>query len=166
LPLPLTEASLAHTIERVRAVQDFLGRPLIIENPSSYLQFHASRIPEAEFLARLATATGCGLLLDVNNVHVSSFNLGLDPLHYLEMLPVDHIVQVHLAGPSDHGTHLIDTHDHPVPAAVWQLYADVCRRCGPLATLLEWDARIPPFGELLAELAKAKLVREQTALAA
>lgn len=166
LPMPLTEASLTHTAERVCAVQDFLGRPLVIENPSTYLQFAASRIPEAEFLARLATATGCGLLLDVNNVHVSSFNHGLDPLEYLERVPVDHIVQIHLAGPSDHGTHLIDTHDHPVPDAVWPLYARACERCGPVATLLEWDANIPPFTELLAELGKAKQVREAIALAA
>jgi uncharacterized protein (UPF0276 family) len=166
LPLPLTEASLAHTSDRVRAVQDFLGRPLLIENPSTYLQFAASRMPEAEFLARLAEATGCGLLLDINNIHVSSFNHGLDPHDYLETLPVDHIVQMHLAGPSDHGTHLIDTHDHPVPDAVWDLYARACERCGPVATLLEWDASIPAFTELLAELAKAKLVREANALAA
>jgi uncharacterized protein (UPF0276 family) len=123
-------------------------------------------MPEAEFLARLAVATSCGLLLDVNNVHVSSFNHDLDPSDYLETLPMDHIVQIHLAGPSDHGTHLIDTHDHPVPEAVWGLYARACERCGPVATLLEWDVRIPSFTELVAELAKARLVREDVALAA
>ncbi|MEI9927234.1 MAG: DUF692 domain-containing protein [Sphingomonas sp.] len=159
LPMPLTEASLGHTADRVRAVQDLLGRPLVVENPSSYLEFRASEIPECEFLARLAESTGCGLLLDVNNVHVSAFNHGFDPIAYIDALPADHIVQIHLAGPSDHGTHLIDTHDAPVPDAVWLLYARAWERCGPIATLLEWDANIPPFADLLAELTKARAVR-------
>jgi uncharacterized protein (UPF0276 family) len=163
LPLPLTDESIAHVAGRVRWVQDYLGRPLIVENPSSYLQFHASRMPEQEFLGRLAEATGCGLLLDVNNVHVSAFNHGLDPLAYIDAIPADHVVQMHLAGPSDHGTHLIDTHDSPVPDAVWPLYARAWERCGPVATLLEWDARVPPFEELVAELAKAKAVRARLA---
>jgi len=160
LPMPLTEQGLRHTADRVLAVQDFLGRPLILENPSTYLEFVASQMPEWEFLARLTELTGCGLLLDVNNVHVSAFNHNYDPLAYIDALPADHVVQIHLAGPSDHGTHLIDTHDSPVPDAVWPLYARVWERCGPVATLLEWDASIPPFDELLAELAKAKRVRE------
>jgi len=160
LPMPLTEQGLRHTADRVLAVQDFLGRPLILENPSTYLEFVASQMPEWEFLARLTELTGCGLLLDVNNVHVSAFNHGYDPLAYIDALPADHIVQIHLAGPSDHGTHLIDTHDSPVADAVWPLYARAWERCGPIATLLEWDASIPPFEELLAELAKAKRVRE------
>ncbi len=161
LPMPLTEASLAHAADRVAAVQEWLGRPLIVENPSSYLQFTSSQMPEQEFLARLCERTGCGLLLDVNNVHVSCYNHGLDPLAYIDALPADHIVQMHLAGPSDHGTHLIDTHDHPVPDAVWPLYARAWERCGPVATLLEWDAQIPPFAELLAELDKARAVRAE-----
>ena len=160
LPMPLTEQALRHTADRVLAVQDYLGRPLILENPSTYLEFVASQMPEWEFLARLAELTGCGLLLDVNNVHVSAFNHGYDPLAYIDALPADHIVQIHLAGPSDHGTHLIDTHDSPVPDAVWPLYVRAWEHCGPVATLLEWDASIPPFEELLAELAKAKRVRE------
>ncbi|HWU96446.1 MAG TPA: DUF692 domain-containing protein [Sphingomonas sp.] len=166
LPLPLTEAALAHVADRVRAVQDFLGRPLIVENPSTYLEFRASQMPEAEFLARLCERTGCGLLLDVNNVHVSSFNHALDPLDYLDAIPADHVVQVHLAGPSDHGTHLIDTHDAPVPDAVWPLYAHVWERCGPVATMVEWDASIPAFDVVAAELAKARRVREGLPLAA
>ena len=166
LPLPLTEAALTHVAERVRAVQDFLGRPLIVENPSTYLQFRASQMPEAEFLARLCDLTGCGLLLDVNNVHVSSFNHALDPLAYLEAIPAEHVVQVHLAGPSDHGTHLIDTHDAPVPDAVWPLYARVWERCGPVATMVEWDASIPAFEVVAAELGKARRVREGLPLAA
>lgn len=166
LPMPLTEESLAHVSERVRAVQDFLGRPLILENPSTYLEFAASMMPEQEFLGRLAEDTGCGLLLDVNNIHVSAFNHGFDPLAYIDAIPAHHVVQVHLAGPSDQGTHLIDTHDSPVPDAVWPLYARVWERCGPVATLLEWDARIPPFADLVAELAKARAVREGLAIAA
>ncbi len=166
LPLPLTEAALDHVADRVLAVQDFLGRPLIVENPSTYLEFRASQMPEAEFLARLCERTGCGLLLDVNNVHVSSFNHALDPLDYLDAIPAEHVVQVHLAGPSDHGTHLIDTHDAPVPDAVWPLYAHVWQRCGPVATMVEWDANIPPFDEVAAELAKARRVREGLPLAA
>ncbi len=166
LPMPLTEAALAHVADRVARVQDFLGRPLIVENPSTYLEFRASQMPEAEFLARLCEATGCGLLLDVNNVHVSSFNHAQDPLAYLEAIPAAHVVQVHLAGPSDHGTHLIDTHDAPVPDAVWPLYARVWERCGPVATMVEWDAAIPEFEVVAAELVKARRVREGLPLAA
>jgi uncharacterized protein (UPF0276 family) len=160
LPMPLTEESLGHVAERVMAVQDRLGRPLVLENPSTYLEFQASSMPEWEFLARLAERTSCGLLLDVNNVHVSAFNHGFDPLAYIDALPADHVVQIHLAGPSDHGTHLIDTHDSPVPDAVWPLYARAWERCGPLATMIEWDADIPPFETLVAELEKAKRVRQ------
>ena len=164
LPMPLTQESLDHVAERVDRVQAFLGRPLILENPSTYLEFSASQMPEWEFIARLATRTGCGLLLDVNNVHVSCFNHGLDSLEYIDGIPASHVVQMHLAGPSDYGTHLIDTHDGPVPDAVWALYAHAWERCGPVATLLEWDANIPPFADLLAELAKAKAVRAALAL--
>lgn len=166
LPMPLTEAALDHVSDRVRAVQDFLGRPLIVENPSTYLEFRASEMPEAEFLARLCEATGCGLLLDANNVHVSSFNHTHDPLDYLAAIPAEHVVQVHLAGPSDHGTHLIDTHDAPVPDAVWPLYARIWERCGPVATMVEWDANIPAFDVVAAELARARRVREGLPLAA
>jgi hypothetical protein len=156
LPMPLTECSLAHVADRVRAVQDYLGRPLILENPSSYLEFCVSEMPEWEFLARLADDTGCGLLLDVNNVYVSAVNHGFDPVTYINQLPDQSIVQVHLAGPSDHGTHLVDTHDHPVPDQVWPLYALAQHHTGGVATLLEWDANIPPFPDLVTELTKAR----------
>lgn len=159
LPMPLTEAALAHVADRVKAVQDYLGRPLIVENASTYLEFRASSIPEPEFIARLTEASGCGLLLDVNNVYVSARNHGFDPVAYIETIPADRIVQMHLAGPTDHGDYLIDTHDHPVPDAVWPLYALAQRRCGGAATLLEWDAEIPPWDELVAELSKAKEFR-------
>jgi uncharacterized protein len=159
LPVPLTDESLAHVAARVDAVQDFLGRVLVLENPSTYLEFSVSTIPEWEFLARLAEKTGCGLLVDVNNVHVSAFNHGFDAVAYLEALPTRSIVQVHVAGGTHCGTHVIDTHNQPAPAEVWPLYALVHERTGGVATLLEWDADIPPFGELVAELANAAAVR-------
>jgi len=159
LPLPLTEEALAHVANRVRAVQDFLGRPLILENPSSYVEFRVSAMPEWEFLGRLADITGCGLLLDVNNVHVGAVNHGFDACHYIESIPADAVVQMHLAGHTDRGTHLIDTHDHPVAEPVWRLYALAQGLMPQVSTLLEWDAKIPSYGELLDELAKAKAVR-------
>lgn len=156
LPLPLDEASLLHVAARVHQVQDFLGRPLILENPSTYVEFASSSMPEWEFLGRLAEDTGCGLLLDVNNVYVSAHNHGYDAAHYIGQLPHRHIVQIHLAGPTDCGEVLIDTHDAPVPAAVWRLYALAQRLTGGVSALLEWDANIPPYPQLLAELAKAR----------
>jgi uncharacterized protein len=161
LPMPLTEASLAHVVGRIREVQDRLGRPLILENPSSYLQFAGPQMPECEFIARMAEEADCGLLLDVNNVHVSAFNHGFDAVAYIEAIPAERVVQVHLAGPKDCGTHLLDTHDSPVLEPVWDLYALAIARTGGVSTLLEWDADIPPWGELLAELAKARAVRER-----
>jgi uncharacterized protein len=159
LPMPLTEESLAHVIDRVHATQDYLGRPLILENPSTYLEFCASDIPEWEFLGRLTEATGCGLLLDVNNAYVSATNHGYDAAAYIAAIPGDRVVQMHLAGHTNCGTHLIDTHDHPVAAAVWPLYVQAQAHTGGTATLLEWDASIPTFDELLAELRKAKAAR-------
>jgi uncharacterized protein (UPF0276 family) len=159
LPMPLSVASLAHVTARVREVQDRLGRPLILENPSSYLQFAGAQMPECEYLGRLAGDSGCGLLLDVNNVHVSAFNHGFDASAYIEALPAERIVQVHLAGPRDCGTHLLDTHDSPVLEPVWALYALAVRRTGGVSTLLEWDSNIPRSDELLGELGKAKAWR-------
>jgi uncharacterized protein (UPF0276 family) len=159
LPMPLTEASLAHVADRVRAVQDVLGRPLVLENPSTYLQFLSSDVPEWEFLGRLTQMTGCGLLLDVNNVHVSATNHGFDAQGYVDAIPPAAVAQMHLAGHTDCGTHLIDTHDHPVAPAVWRLYARAQARTGAVSTLLEWDARIPEYADLLAELAKAAAAR-------
>lgn len=158
LPLPLTEESLDHVCGRVEQIQDYLQRPLVLENPSTYLAFQASTMPEWEFLARMARRTGCGLLLDVNNVYVSAHNLGFDAVHYIGQLPHEHIVQVHLAGPTDCGDLLIDTHDSPVPQAVWQLYRLAQQRTGGVSTLLEWDASIPDYPELVAELHKARAV--------
>lgn len=158
LPLPLNEDTLQHVVERIRIVQDYLERPLILENPSTYLQFSHSTIPEWEFLCALTQETGCGLLLDVNNVHVSAYNHRFDSEEYVRGLPHDRIVQIHLAGPTDCGQYLVDTHDHPVPTEVWKLYALAQRLTDGVSTLLEWDAKIPEYPELLLELAKAKSV--------
>jgi uncharacterized protein (UPF0276 family) len=160
LPMPLTEESLAHVAGRVRQVQDVLERPLILENPSTYVRFAQSTMEEPEFLRRLAEATGCGLLLDVNNVFVSCFNAGADPVVYLEAFPCDRVVQMHLAGHQHHGSHIIDTHDRPVCAEVWELFRLAWARTGGASTLLEWDGDIPPFAECHAELLKAERYRD------
>jgi uncharacterized protein (UPF0276 family) len=156
LPVPFTEEALAHLVRRVRTVQDVLERPLVLENPSTYAAFAGATMPEWEFVSRLAVDSGCGLLLDVNNVYVSAVNHGFDPEEYLRSLPADRVVQIHLAGHTDLGTHIIDTHDQPVAEPVWRLYESATSLTGPVPTLLEWDDRIPPLPELLAELAKAR----------
>ena len=156
LPLPLTEECLAHVAARVRQVQDFLERPLILENPSTYVSFAQSCLPEPEFLRRLTEETGCGLLLDVNNVYVTCFNAGTDPVEYLRSFPCERVVQMHLAGHLNCGTHLIDTHDQPVRRSVWELFRYAWQHTGGAATLLEWDGNIPPFEECLAEVHKAR----------
>lgn len=156
LPLPLNEESLLHVAERVRQVQNFLERPLVLENPSSYLEFNNSTIAEWDFLSNLASETGCGLLLDVNNVYVSGYNHGFDPEHYIRSIAHDAVVQIHLAGPTECGRYLVDTHDQPVPARVWELYKLAQELTGGVSTLLEWDANIPDFPELVAELRKAE----------
>lgn len=156
LPLPLNEESLKHVVERVGIVQDFLERPLVLENPSSYVTFAASSMPEWEFLSHVAREADCGILLDVNNVFVSSVNHEFDPVEYLHSVPHERIVQCHLAGHVDCGTHRIDTHDRPVLDPVWQLYRLAHELTGGVSTLLEWDANIPPFEVLHAEVLKAK----------
>ncbi len=156
LPMPLSEESLTHVASRVRQVQDYLERPLILENPSTYVRFVQSTMEEPEFLRRLSEATGCGLLLDVNNVFVSCFNAGADPLAYLEAFPCDRVVQMHLAGHQHHGSHIVDTHDRPVRREVWELFRLAWGRTGGASTLLEWDGDIPGLDECHAELKKAE----------
>lgn len=156
LPMPLTKESLNHVSERVLRVQDFLKRPLVLENPSTYLQFNVSEMEEWDFLSELVEKTDCGLLLDVNNVFVSSKNHGFDPEHYIQNIPHKNVVQIHLAGPTDCGDYLIDTHDQPVPSRVWELYQLAHQLTGGVSTLLEWDANIPEFPELVKEVQKAK----------
>ena len=158
LPLPYTDEALRHVVDRVQRVQDLLGRRIALENVSSYLAYCDSAMPEWEFLAAVATRADCGILLDVNNVYVSAVNHGFDAHAYLAAVPLERVVQFHLAGYSDHTTHLLDTHDHPVSAAVWSLYATAVRRFGPLPTLVEWDDRIPAFECLHAEARQAAAV--------
>ena len=161
LPLPYTEEALAVVAERIQRVQERLGRRILVENVSSYVTFTHSTMPEWEFLAAVAERADCGILLDVNNVYVSAMNHGFSPHAYLAGLPPDRIGQIHLAGHSDAGTHLVDTHDHPVPSPVWDLYADAVRRFGPIATLVEWDDRIPAFEELVAEAERARAIEAE-----
>ena len=156
LPLPYTEAALAHVVARVGEVQDFLGREILLENLSSYVGFAASEMPEWEFVAQLAQRSGCRLLLDVNNIVVSARNHGFDPLDYLNGIPAERVWQIHLAGHSDYGDYLIDTHDHDVPAEVWSLYEASIARLGSVSTMIERDDHIPPLQELLAELDLAR----------
>jgi uncharacterized protein (UPF0276 family) len=156
LPMPYTEEALAHVVDRVRAVQDFLGAPLALENPSSYAQFTSDSMREWEFLGRLAELADCALLLDVNNVYVSGKNHGFDPLVYLNAIPFDRVVQFHVAGHTDHGTHIIDSHIGPVLDPVWQLLAVAHGRSSGVPVLLEWDAEIPSFEETHAEALRAR----------
>ena len=161
LPMPYTEEALRHTVSRVRQVSEVLERPLVLENASSYAEFTASSMTEWEFLARLAEQADCGLLLDVNNVYVSSFNHGFDPSAYIDAIPADRVVQYHVAGHANKGTHIVDTHSDHALEAVWELYRRAWRRTGPVATLYEWDEDIPAFDVLLAEAMKARACQEQ-----
>lgn len=159
LPVSLNETVLKHVVQRIKVVQDFLERPLILENPSSYVSFQADTISEWDFLSQMAEEADCGLLLDVNNVYVSAFNHDFDPINYIRSLAHDRIVQFHLAGHSHCDTHIIDTHDHKVVDGVWELYRLAYQLTGGVSTLLEWDANIPAFPILLEELHKAKNYR-------
>jgi uncharacterized protein (UPF0276 family) len=161
LPLPYTEEALAQVADRIRHVQERLGRRILIENVSSYVTFRHSTMPEWTFVGAVAEAADCGILLDVNNIYVSARNHGFSPDDYLAGLPADRVGQIHLAGHSDAGTHLVDTHDHPVPAAVWSLYGEAVRRFGPLSTLVEWDDHIPSFEELVAEADRARALEAE-----
>jgi uncharacterized protein (UPF0276 family) len=155
LPMPYTEEALAHVVGRVKEVQDFLGAPLALENPSTYVEFVGAAMPEWEFLARLAEEADCALLLDVNNVFVSARNHGYDTQAYLAAVPFDRVVQMHVAGHTDHGTHIIDSHIGPVKGDVWRLLGDAWRRAGGVSVLLEWDAEIPSLAEVHAEAMRA-----------
>jgi len=168
LPLPYSEESLAHTIRRVQAVQDHLGRQIALENPSTYLTFTGSSICEWEFLSQLAERADCGILLDVNNVYVSAMNHGFDAAAYIDAIPQNRVWQIHLAGHTDHGTHLLDSHSRPVCDAVWSLYRRAIRRFGDVASLVEWDEDIPAWEVLEAENERARqehrLARRETEL--
>jgi len=160
LPLPYTEEALSHVSRRIETVQDYLGRELLIENLSSYLQFVQSTIPEWEFLAEVSRRSGCGILLDVNNIYVNARNFGFAPQAYLEAIPIEAVKEMHLAGYEDEGDCLIDTHGRAVDAAVWDLYAQAVRRFGRVPTLIEWDTDIPALGVLREEAARAQAIME------
>ena len=155
LPLPYTLEAIRTTAERVRMVQDYLEIPVAVENVSSYAEYHDSEMTEWEFLSEVVHAADCGILLDVNNIYVSSQNHDFDPMVYVNSIPAERVAQIHIAGHSKFEKYILDTHDHPVLDPVWKLYERAIERCGPTATLLEWDDNIPSFEEVHAEALKA-----------
>jgi uncharacterized protein (UPF0276 family) len=157
LPLPYTFEAARTTAARIREVQDFLEIPIAVENVSSYAEFHESEMTEWEFLNEVVHSADCGILLDVNNIHVSSQNHGFDPMTYVNAVDVDRVAQIHITGHSKFEKYTLDTRDHPVLDPVWRMYARAIERTGPTATLLEWDDNIPSFDEVHAEALKAKL---------
>lgn len=161
LPLPYTEKTIEHICQRILEVQDHLKQVMVFENVSSYLEYNISEMTEYEFITSITNQTGCKILLDVNNVYVSSQNHGYKPLDFIEALPIDSIWQVHLAGHRSKNEILIDTHDSPVIDKVWDLYCEVIQRTGPLSTLLEWDENIPEYEQLESELFKARETLKQ-----
>lgn len=161
LPLPYNEESLDHLTARVQQVQERLGRQILLENPSSYVGYKASTMTEVELLKELTRRTGCGILLDVNNVYVSARNFGFDPSAYLAGVPAEAVGYFHLAGHSDKGKYLLDAHDHSVPAPVWGLYREAVRRFGRVPSLVEWDEDIPPLEDVVAESRRAAEVEAE-----
>jgi len=163
LPLPYTEEAVTWVARRIRQVQETLERTILIENVSSYMTFVHSTMSEWDFLSSVAQEADCGILLDINNIYVSAFNHGFAPEHYIESVPAERVVQYHLAGHSDRGTHLLDTHDHPVCAKVWSLYEQAVRRFGDVSTLVEWDDNIPEFATLETTTSEARARYESVA---
>ena len=161
LPLPYTEEALEHVCARVDAVQAFLGRRILVENVSSYYAFPESTIAEADFVAAVAARTGCGLLLDVNNIYVNACNHGLDADAYLATIPRAAVAEIHLAGFDASGAYVIDTHGAPVAPEVWALYARALERFGRVPTLIEWDTDIPAFAVLQREAATAQALLDR-----
>jgi uncharacterized protein (UPF0276 family) len=158
LPLPYTEEALGQVVSRVQTVQDFLGRRILLENVSSYVSYRDSELTEWEFLAEIARRADCLILLDVNNIYVSAYNHGFDPEQYVAGIPAERVQQIHLAGHSNCGDYIIDTHDADVIDPVWDLYAKVIARLGPVSTMIERDDHIPPLADLVAELDRARSV--------
>jgi uncharacterized protein len=161
LPMPYTHAVARHTARKIRQVRDFVEVPVCVENVSSYAEFHASEMTEWEFLAEVAEQADCGILLDVNNIYVSSKNHSFDPYEYLNNIPHHRVGQIHIAGHSKFKKYILDTHDHPVLDPVWKMYGHAIRLTGPTATLLEWDDRIPTFDEVFNEANKANAFIDQ-----
>jgi uncharacterized protein (UPF0276 family) len=162
MPLPYTEEAISHVVDRVSQVQDTLGRQILLENVSSYVTYNASEISEWEFLSAIAERADCLILLDVNNIYVSSQNHGFEPSDYLDGVSAARIQQIHLAGHSYQNQLIIDTHDHPVCDPVWSLYQQAVQRFGPVATMIERDDNIPPLEDLLAELDVARQLAANT----
>jgi len=158
LPLPYTEEALAHVVSRVQQVQEFLGRQILVENVSSYLEFVDSDIPEWEFVREVAARAGCRILLDVNNIYVNAVNHGIDAQGYIDSIAPDSVGEIHLAGFQDAGEILIDTHGTAVCDDVWKLYEHAIGRFGQVPTLIEWDTDIPPLDVLLGEADKANCI--------
>jgi uncharacterized protein (UPF0276 family) len=162
LPLPYNQETLQHIISRIKQVQDFLGRQILLENPSSYLTFQDSDMTEWDFMREMATQADCKILLDVNNIYVSAFNHNFDAEEYINAIPIDRVQQFHIAGHSNLGDIIVDTHDHKVIADVWNLYEKALKRFGNVSTMIERDDRLPPFGQLLNELQKARNIAQKT----
>ena len=160
LPLPYTEEALAQVVAKVETVQDYLGRRILLENVSSYVSYKDSELTEWEFLAEIARRADCLILLDVNNIYVSAYNHGFDAEAYLDAIPAERVQQIHLAGHSNCGDHIIDTHDADVIDPVWDLYAKAIARLGPVSTMIERDDHIPPLADLVSELDRARRVAE------
>ncbi|MEO8383662.1 MAG: DUF692 domain-containing protein [Betaproteobacteria bacterium] len=165
MPIPYTEEAVTHVVDRVRQVQDFLGRQILLENVSSYITFSRSEMSEWDFLRTIAERADCHILLDINNIFVSAFNHGFEPIEYLMGIPVDRVRQFHLAGHEHRGDIIIDTHDAPVIDSVWCLYEQACKRFGPVPTMIERDDNIPPLDELLVELNHARKIAGDVSVA-
>jgi len=163
LPLPYTEEVVHHVAGRIREVQEILGRTILIENVSTYMEFACSRLSEWEFLSTVADEADCAILMDINNVFVNAFNHGFDAVRYIDSVPAERVVQFHLAGHRDHGSYLLDSHDHPIRSEVWRLYEHAVARFGRLPTLIEWDDNIPEF-EVLSATADEARRRGETVL--
>lgn len=162
LPLPYTQETIQHVVSRLKQVQDYLEQPLLLENVSSYVTFKSSELTEWEFLKTIAIEADCKILLDINNIYVSAFNHGFDAIEYIKSIPKDKVQQFHLAGHSNYGDHIIDTHDAPVIDGVWDLYREAIKQFGPVATMIERDDNIPPFDELFQELLHARKIATDT----
>lgn len=160
MPLPFTREALNVVVRNVHQAQDVLQQPLVLENVSSYVEFASSEMTEWEFLTEICNATGCKLLLDINNIYVSAFNHGFSPTEFVHGVPADSVIQFHLAGHQNNGDHLIDTHDNPVCNGVWELYQTALKNFGEVPTMIERDDRIPPLPELLDELATARTIAD------
>ena len=161
LPIPYTYEAATHIVSRIQQVQDFLGRPILIENVSSYLTYKQSELSEWDFILEIVQQAGCYILLDVNNVYVSSVNHQFNPLEYIHSMPANRVAQIHLAGHANHGNYIVDTHDAPIVQEVWDLYAATIRHLGAVSTMVERDDNMPPFTDLLHEINRAKSIANQ-----